>query len=101
MRSTTKKRLAAILPYTNPKPGRWPKRDPIQRPLFDFQAVSEDDVARWLAAVPRIDPASPRAARYAIDYRVAEKIAAAKAAGQFERIIDGRQAHDLGRLPTE
>jgi hypothetical protein len=101
MRETTKKRMAAILPYTNPKPGRWPKsnRDAIPLTLFDAPAVTQEDINRWLVAVPGIDPASPRAAAYVRGYDVAGKIERAKAAGKFERILDGREAHSLGVLP--
>jgi hypothetical protein len=99
MRPTTKKRLSALLKVGKPTPGRWPRRDPHQPGLFGDQAVTADDVRRWLLKVPRMDPDSPRAARYVIAYDVHGKIARAKAAGQFERILDGRQDRDLAVLP--
>lgn len=102
MRKANLSRLNKIREYTNAKPGRWPKKDPIPLPLpgFDAPQVTQDDIDRWLLAVPRIDPASPRAARYVVNYCVISKIQDAKAAGQFERIVDGRLAHSLGVLPV-
>lgn len=101
MRRTTKKRLAAIT--AAPKLGRWRRRDaiPLTLPGFDAPQVTQADIDRWLVAVPRIDPASPRAARYVTAYDVPAKIAAAKACGQFERILDGRQARDLATWPEQ
>ena len=42
------------------------------------------EIDLWLTTVPRIDPSSPRAARYIQCYDVAGKIAAAKLGGHFE-----------------
>lgn len=99
MRPSTAKRLP--LAIAKPKLGRWRRKDSIPLPLpgFDAPQVTQDDVDRWLIAVPRMDPASPRAAAYVRGYDVAGKIAAAKASGQFERIVDGRQYNELDTWP--
>lgn len=52
-------------------------------PLFDDVAVTWDDVAVWLRAVPQIDPESPRALAYIRLWNVADKIAHAKRTGQW------------------
>lgn len=44
----------------------------------------EIDCVRWMLAVPKISPDSPRFVQYFSRWVVPEKIAAAKAAGRFE-----------------
>jgi hypothetical protein len=99
MRISTKKRLP--LDLCQPRIGRWRRKDPIPAPLpgFDLPQVTQEDVDRWLRAVPRIDPTSPRAAAYVRGQNVPGKIARAKAEGQFERIVDGRQYNELDTWP--
>lgn len=57
------------------------------RDLFGEVPVSTSDVDDWLRAVPRIDPESPRAAWYVVQWRVVEKIKAAKLRGDFDDIV--------------
>lgn len=101
MRISTKKRLP--LDLCQPKIGRWRRKDPAPLTLPGFEAVqvTEADVRRWLAAVPRLDPDSPRAAAYVRGQNVHGKIARAKAAGQFERILDGRNFNELDTWPKQ
>lgn len=65
---------------------------PFERDLFGCVIVTRDDVDRWLLAVPRLCPDSPRAAWYVRAYNVTEKIAAAKLAGEFEQLTQAREA---------
>ncbi len=60
---------------------------PCPRDLFGEVPVSLDDVLLWMLAVPQLTPESPRFARYVVDYRVPDKIRAAKIAGTFEATI--------------
>ncbi len=55
--------------------------------LFGEVPVTHEDVSRWLIAVPRLDPESPRAAYYVQAWDVPGKIRAAKLAGTFEAIV--------------
>lgn len=89
------------LAVATPKLGRWRRKDPapLALPGFDTVQVTQADIDRWLIAVPRMDPASPRAAAYIRGYDVAGKVAAAKASGQFERICDGRAYNELDTWP--
>ena len=61
------------------------------RDLFGQVPITLQDVRAWLIAVPRIDPDSPRAARYFTSYNVTQKIAAAKIAGTFEQAVHNRE----------
>lgn len=54
--------------------------------LFGEVVVTLEDVRLWLASVPRIDPDSPRALRYALSWNVPAKIRAAKLAGWFDQL---------------
>ncbi len=65
-------------------------RQPV-RDLFGQVPISHDDIAAWLVAVPRMDPASPRAARYVVAYSVTDKIATAKLNGTFEATVQSRE----------
>jgi hypothetical protein len=51
--------------------------------LFGQVPVTWLDVALWLQTVAGIDPAGPRALAYVRAWRVVDKIAAAKLAGQW------------------
>lgn len=63
--------------------------------LFGQVQILKADVYAWLLAVPRIDPASPRAFTYVRDFGVIQKITAAKLDGRFDEITaatrDGAQ----------
>lgn len=59
----------------------------LQLDLFGEVPVSLDDVLLWMLAVPRLAPTSPRFPAYVRDYRVPEKIRAAKLAGTFEATV--------------
>lgn len=63
---------------------------PHLRDLFGSVIVTLADVDLWLATVPCIDPAGPRAAWYVKAYSVTEKITAAKLAGTFEGLTELR-----------
>lgn len=58
--------------------------------LFGEVVVTWEDVRLWLTAVPRIDPDSPRAIRYAIGWNVPAKIRAAKLAGWFDQLAPAK-----------
>ncbi len=60
--------------------------------LFGDVVVTVDDVHAWLRAVPRIDPESPRAARYVVTYDVVGKIKAFKRRGEFDQVTAPRPA---------
>lgn len=68
---------------------------PPLRDLFGEIPVSRGDIEAWLRAVPRIDPESPRAARYVIDWNVAGKVRAAKERGDFELLTRPRDRSGL------
>jgi len=55
--------------------------------LFGHIAITVDDVARWLVAVPRIDPQSPSAKRYVRGWAVVDKCQRFAAAGKLDDII--------------
>lgn len=67
--------------------------------LFGEVVVTWDDVRLWLAAVPRIDPDSPRAANYFTGWNVPAKIRAAKLAGTFEAITQRPRQTGAGHHP--
>lgn len=76
---TQKRRLAALLTTGH---GRWPARNPIELPLFDTPAVTQADIAAWIAAYA--SHIAPRYhAQYAHAYDLAGKIARDKAAGRW------------------
>jgi hypothetical protein len=54
------------------------------RDLFGEVPVSTDELELWCRAVAGLGATSPRFRAYVRDYRVAEKIAAAKLAGDFD-----------------
>ena len=55
--------------------------------LFGEVVNTSTDIEAWLRAVPKIDPSSPRAARYVRDWSVPDKIRRAKLAGDFDSVI--------------
>jgi len=61
---------------------------PAVRDLFGEVPVSLADVLGWMLAVPGIPPTSSRFGPYVRDYRVIEKIRAAKLEGRFEAIVN-------------
>lgn len=56
------------------------------------------DVLAWMLAVPGLPPTSPRFGWYVRNYRVIEKIQAAKEAGTFEAIVAEASAPPPYRL---
>ena len=81
LRAILKARIAQLQP---PKPAPEQQQDEF----FEIQ-VTEADIRAWLIAVPRFaDPDGWRARRYAINYDVAGKIRAHKAAGTFLMAIN-------------
>lgn len=73
--------------------------------LFGEVVVTWEDVRLWLTVVPRIDPDSPRAGRYVLNWNVPAKIRAAKLAGWFDQLQPARpslgysQTHHRLRWP--
>ncbi len=55
--------------------------------LFGEVRVTTHDVDAWLRAVPRLEPGTPRAARYVQEWSVVEKIKRAKIDGRFDAIV--------------
>lgn len=60
--------------------------------LFGEVRITTHDVDAWLRAVPRIDPASPRAALYVQQWAVVDKIRRTKMDGTFDAITRPRHA---------
>lgn len=80
----TLKRAAAITAWKDRPPGRWPAKNPVELPLFDAPAVTQDDIRLWLSVhAPHIEPDGHRAANYVIGYHIGEKIARDKLAGRW------------------
>ena len=52
--------------------------------LFGEVRVTTLDIDAWLRAVPRMEPGTPRAARYVESWAVVDKIKRAKLDGRFE-----------------
>ncbi len=63
-----------------------------QRDLFRQVPVSRLDVYAWLMAVVQMDPENFRAADYVRNYRVLDKITAAKVEGTFDEIVAAARA---------
>lgn len=59
----------------------------MYRDLFHGAAVTRADIDRWIAAIAGLTPGTWRAQWYERAYRVAEKVKAAKARGDFERTL--------------
>ncbi len=59
--------------------------------LFGEVVITVPDVRAWLAAVPRIDPDSPRAEHYVRGWDVVGKIARAKREGWFDQVTAPRE----------
>ena len=66
--------------------------------LFGDVPVRLEEVLAWMLAVPGIAPTSRRFFTYLRDYRVIEKIKAAKIAGTFDQAIAGAVAPAPYRL---
>jgi hypothetical protein len=80
----TLKRVAAITAWKDRPAGRWPAKNPVELPLFDLPAVTQDDIRLWLAVhAPHIDPNGHRAANYVIGYAIGDKVARDKLAGRW------------------
>lgn len=77
-------RLAAVLTFANPP--RPKKPTPAAPDLFGGYAVTPQDVRLWLRAIARLDPDSPRAPAYVVNYNVIGKIIEAKRRGEFARL---------------
>jgi hypothetical protein len=58
------------------------KQSPLD--LWGEVIVTHADIEHWLICVPRINPESRHAIRYALNYNVASKVARAKLDGSFE-----------------
>jgi hypothetical protein len=63
-----------------------------QLDLFGDVPVTRQDVYAWLMAVVEMDPESLRAAGYVRQYRVLDKIVAAKLNGSFDEIVSPARA---------
>ncbi|TFZ02095.1 hypothetical protein [Ramlibacter humi] len=63
-----------------------------QLDMFGEVPVTRQDVYAWLMAVVQMDPESFRAADYIRNYRVLDKIVAAKLDGTFEQIVGPARA---------
>lgn len=63
---------------------------PSTRDLFGEVPVTLDEVSAWVLAVAGISPASWRFAWYVANWRVVEKIRAAKLAGTFDQAVAAR-----------
>lgn len=84
-------RVASLAAWPARPAGRWPARSPVEIPLFDLPAVSQDDLRLWLSThAPHIDPDGARAAAYLVGYAIAEKIARAKLAGRWPPVAGYR-----------
>lgn len=78
-KSIVRRRFSGLMPAPA---GRWPRSGPVELTLFGFQSVSPADIELWIATIaPRISRA--KYARYAQEYNVAGKVAAAKARGDW------------------
>lgn len=60
--------------------------------LFGEVRITTHDIDAWLRAVPRIDPASPRAALYVEQWAVVDKVRRAKLDGTFEALTRPRSS---------
>lgn len=58
--------------------------------LFGEVRVTTHDIDAWLLAVPRLEPGTPRAARYVDEWAVVDKIKRAKLDGRFDAIVAPR-----------
>ncbi len=84
-------RVASLAAWPDRPKGRWPAKAPHDTPLFNFMAVSADDVRLWLTTyAPHIDPDGHRAAGYIVGYSIAEKISRAKQAGRWPPVAGFR-----------